>query len=466
MPHPYSNLPVFMKKLSRASLRELAGLFPQFRHWRDWLGHPQRNRHFPPWVAFWMFLHQALNPGCSCSRTLIKAAGWISSLSRKRISTSTSGYCQARGRLALNRLQTVFAGIHAWLEQQVPSEQLWHDRRVRIVDGSMISLADTQANQKKYPQQKSQKKGCGFPALRLVVIFSLASGALIDYATSSFYVAERVLFRTLSQVLGRGEILLADRGFCSFFDIAWLQKQGVDSVIRLNEIRSVNSYKVKRLGKNDCLVRWTRPAKRSLVVPARHWQKLPAEILLRQVTYQVSIKGMRTRKVTVVTTLLDPLAYPAGDFANLYLRRWQAELFLHEIKQILQMETLSCRTPAMVQKQLCMHLIAYNLIRCLIWEAAMKAKVPPERISFKASLAFTLEWAPLLLAAAKQPSLYKRLRNSLLSYLAACLVPSRPGRREPRAIKRRPKSFQLLSAPRKSFRETPHRGKLPYVKRS
>jgi hypothetical protein len=464
MPHPYSNLPVFMKKLSGASLRELAGLFPQFRRLSDWLGHPQRNRYFPPWVAFWMFLHQALNPGCSCRRTLIKATGWISSFSRMRISTSTSGYCQARGRLALNRLETVLAGIRDWLEQQVPSEQLWHGRPVRIVDGSMISLADTKANQKKYPQQKSQKKGCGFPALRLVVVFSLASGALIDYATSSFYVAERVLFRTMSKALCRGEILLADRGFCSFFDVAWLLLQGVDSVVRLNEIRSVNSYKVKRLGKDDWLVRWTRPAKRALVVPARQWEKLPAEILLRQVTYHILIKGLRTHKVTVVTTLLDPLAYPAGDFANLYLRRWQAELFLHQIKQILQMETLSCRTPAMVQKQLCIHLIAYNLIRCLIWEAAMKAHVPLERISFKATLAFVLEWAPLLFSSAQQPSLYKRLRNRLLSYLATCLVPSRPGRREPRAIKRRPKPFQLLSGPRKSFRETPHRGKQSYVK--
>jgi hypothetical protein len=234
----------------------------------------------------------------------------------------------------------------------------------------------------------------------------------------------------------------------------------------LNEIRSVNSYKVKRLGKNDCWVRWTRPAKRSLVVPARHWQKLPAEILLRLVTYQVSIKGMRTRKVTVVTTLLDASAYPSGDFAHHYMRRWQAELFLHEIKQILQMETHSCQTPDMVQKQLCMHLIAYNLIRCLIGEAALKANVPPQRISFKAALAFILEWDPLLLASAKQPSLYKRLRNLLLDYLATCRVPLRPGCLEPRATKRRPKPFQLLSGPRKSFQETPHRGKMPYINRS
>jgi hypothetical protein len=453
-----------MNKLSRASLRELAGLFPQFRNMRDWLGHPQRNRYFPPWVAFWMFLHQTINPGCSCSRTLVKAAGWISSLSRKRVSTSTSGYCQARSRLALTNLQTVFDGIRDWLEQQVPPEQFWHGRRVYIVDGSMISLADTPNNQKKYPQQKSQKKGCGFPALRLVVVFSLASGALIDYATSSFYVAERVLFRILNKAFCRGEILLADRGFCSYFDIAWLQLQGVDSVIRLNEIRSVNTLKVKRLGKKDWLVRWTRPDKRSQVVAARHWKKLPAQILLRQITYPITIKGMRTRQVTVVSTLLDRLTYPAADFADLYLRRWQAELFLHEIKQILQMQTLSCRTPAMVQKQLCMHLIAYNLIRCLIWEAALKANVPPQRISFKASLAFVLEWAPLLLSCALRPFKHRQMRLTLLDYLATCVVPWRPGRREPRAVKRRPKPFQLLSGPRKSFRETPHRGKQPYVK--
>jgi hypothetical protein len=464
MPHPHSHLPQFMKKLSSASLRELAGLFPQFRNMRDWLGQPHRNRYFPPWVAFWMFLHQTIHPGCSCSRTLIKATGWISRLSRKRISTSTSGYCQARGRLALSNLQTVLAGIRDWLEQQVPNEQLWRGRRIYIVDGSMISLADTPDNQKKYPQQKSQKKGCGFPALRLVVLFSLASGALVDYATSSFYVAERVLFRSMNPVLGRGEILVADRGFCSFFDIAWLLLQEVDLIIRLNEIRSVNSQKVKRLGKKDWLVRWTRPAKQSSVVPARHWERLPAQMILRQVSYPISSPGMRTRQVTVVTTLLDPLAFPAADFAELYRRRWQAELFLHEIKQILQMETLSCRTPAMVQKQLCLHLIAYNLIRCLIWEAAIKASVPPQRISFKASLAFIVEWAPVLLSCVRQPSKHNHLRHTLLDYLATCLVPLRPGRREPRAVKRRPKPFQLLSGPRKSFRETPHRGKKPYVK--
>lgn len=459
MPHPTSVLPGYLRKLSQASWQELTRLFPQFRNLEDWLGRPRRYRCFPPGIVFWMFLHQVLNPGCSCRRVLIKALGWLSRLSKRRASPRTSGYCQARGRLPLANLQQVFGEIAGWLENQISPQQLWHGRRVRIADGTIITLPDTRANQQHYPQQKSQKRGCGFPLLRLVVIFSLASGSLLQFATSSFRTAEILLFRSLTALLKAQDILLADRGFCSYFDIAWLSLQEVDAVIRLHARRSVNSWKVHKYGKNDYLVCWARPEKRPAVVPARLWRKIPPQIWLRQITYVVPLKGLRTRQVTIVTTLLDPLEFPAADFASLYWLRWQAELFLHQIKQVLKMETLKCGTPEMIQKELCMFLIAYNLIRCLIWEAAHRHRVPPDRISFKAAVSFINEWAPLLVFAAPQPRIQKRLRSLLLRYLADCLVPSRPGRREPRAVKRRPKPFSLLTAPRKSFQEVPHRGK-------
>jgi hypothetical protein len=465
MPHSSSRLPPYLERLSKASLGELAGLFPQFQNLENLLGRPQRYRCFPPWVVFWMFLHQALNPGCSCRRVLIKALGWMGRLSKKKASPRTSGYCQARGRLPLANLCKVLQGTAAWLQKQVPENQHWHGRQVRVADGTIITLPDTRANQRQYPQQKSQRRGCGFPILRLVAIFSLASGALVEAATCSFRTAEVVLFRSLTAVLTAKDILLADRGFCSYFDIAWLGWQGVDAVVRLHARRNVNTGKVKKLGKQDWLVCWTRPEQRSQVVPHRCWKLLPAEILLRQITYPIQIKGRRTKIVTIVTTLLDPIEFPAADFAELYLQRWRVELFLQEIKQVLKMETLTCRTPEMVQKELCLHLIAYNLIRCLIWEAASRKQVPADRISFKATVAFINEWATLLAFSTNHPSTHQRMRLFLLDYLADCRVPLRPGRREPRAVKRRPKPFQLLTSPRKSFREVSHRGRIPYKSR-
>jgi hypothetical protein len=465
MRHLPSRLPHYLERLSKASLHELAGLFPQFRNLENLLGRPQRYRCFPPWVVFWMFLHQALNPGCSCRRVLIKALGWMGRFSKTKVSARTAGYCQARCRLPLANLFKVLHGTAAWLENQVPENQLWHGRRVRVADGTIITLPDTRANQRQYPQQKSQRRGCGFPILRLVAVFSLASGALVEAATCSFRTAEVVLFRSLTAVLKAKDILLADRSFCSYFDIAWLGLQGVDAVIRFHARRSVNTWKVKQLGKQDWLVCWSRPERRLKTVNVRLWKKLPPVIRLRQITYPISVKGMRTKMVTIVTTLLDPIEFPAADFAELYLQRWRVELFLHQIKQILKMETLTCCTPEMVQKELCMHLIAYNLIRCLIWEAAGRHQVPPSRISFKAAVAFINEWATILAFSANHPSTHQRMRLSLLDYLAGCLVPLRSGRREPRAVKRRPKPFQLLTKPRKSFREVPHRGRIPYMSR-
>jgi IS4 transposase len=237
-----------------------------------------------------------------------------------------------------------------------------------------------------------------------------------------------------------------------------LQQRPVNFVVRFKEHITRSATPYRRLAKKDRLVRWRKP-KPPQHVTAAQWEALPAELLLRQVSYVISCRSMRTRRVTILTSLLDQSLWGAEEFAELYRRRWRVELFLKDIKTTLKMETLRCLSPAMIRKELWMHLIAYNLIRRLIWTAADQKGVPLERISFKAAVSFLDQWLPLFIFATHSPRQQNKLFHALLRNLARSLVPLRPGRREPRAVKRRPKPFPLLTAPRQCFREIPHRGK-------
>jgi hypothetical protein len=278
--------------------------------------------------------------------------------------------------------------------------------------------------------------------LRLLVFFSLETGAVWKQAVGSFYDSEVALFRSLARWLQPADLLLYDRGLCDFYDLACLQQRPVHFVVRFKEhiTRSVTPY--RRLGKKDRLVRWRKPNPPQHVTAAQ-WEALPAELLLRQISY----------------SLLDPSVYGAEAFADLYQRRWRVELFLKQIKVTLRMGTLRCLSPEMIRKELWMHLIAYNLLRSLIWTAADQKGVPLERIGFQAAVSFIGQWLPLFIFATHSPRQQKKLFNALCRNLARCLVSLRPGRREPRAVKRRPKPFPLLTAPRHRFSEIPHRGK-------
>ena len=417
-------------------------------------GAPFRQRVFTHWRTFWLFLFQTLSPGQSCRETVQAAKVW---LEQDALSANTSAYCQARARLPQNLLDQAFQGGAQRLCAQVPPTQRWRGRRVRVVDGTSVRLPDTATNQKEYPQPKTQRPGCGFPVARLLVLFCLSCGALVAYELGALELAERELWRRIWETLAADDVLLGDRGFCSLGEFWWLRRRGVDCVTRLNARRSSGMIPVHRLAKDDWLVVWTKMKQPPKWLSAEQWAAVPATLLVRQGSFSIAIKGFRTQQVTLATTLLDAKTAPAAELAELYRRRWQAELFIRDIKTTLGMEMLSCKSPALARKELLLHLIAYNLIRSLIWQAAARRGVAPLRLSFKGALDTLRQWSPLLMMCEKSER--KRRLDRFLAALGDHVLPDRPGRAEPRAIKTRPKNYPLLNKPRHEYVEILHRSK-------
>jgi len=307
-------------------------------------------------------------------------------------------------------------------------------------------------------QQRMQKPGCGFPIMKFVGLFSLSTGCLLGAVTGNFYDTELALFRKLWHFLKPRDVLLADRHFSDYGTLAHLCHQGMDAVMRMHQARPKDFRRGRYLGPADRLVTWQKPLHRLRTIGAKLWPGLPQTLTLRMIRVRCSAKGFRTRQLVLVTTLLNPQNYPATEIAQLFLQLWNVELFFRDIKTVLKMEHFRCQSPAMVQKEFFMHLISYNLIRALMLQTVRRTDVPLERLSFKGSVDSVRHFST---AIAKAPSKRKAaaLGRELTRVLAADLVPTRPGRREPRALKRRPKPYSLLTKPRHQFVEIPHRGK-------
>jgi hypothetical protein len=319
----------------------------------------------------------------------------------------------------------------------------------------MLTAPDTPQNQKAFPQQRSQKPGCGFPTLRLVALLSLATGMLSAWATASLHVHEISLLQSLWEHLRPGDVLLGDRGFCSWGLIAQCLQRQLEGVFRVKGHCRSDFRRGQRLSKSERLVQWHKPKERARTLSPEQWALLPTVLTLRLVRCRVQLRGFRTRQVTLVTTLLDSAQYPPAALSQLYLRRWTMELTLRNIKTTLQMDYLSCKNPANLDREIRMHFLLHNLVRRLMLEAARRYRVPLARISFAGSLAAARRYGEALLQARSQR--YRdALCHELFRVLAADLLPERPGRREPRAVKRRPKAYPLLMSPRHSFREIQH----------
>lgn len=420
-----------------------------------------RNRIFNQWRTFWINLGQVLSPTQSCNEALIKAQAWLWHSEGKEISSSTSGYCQGRNRLNQKYLDTINHTVIEHHQNHQTSHYLWCGRSVKVTDGSSLSMSDTEENQRLYPQPTGQKKGCGFPVMRIVATFSLHSGMILDCRKGSLDVHERTLWRQGWDCYEENDVALADCGFCSYADYHYLKEKKVDCVMRLHQRRKEKRI-IKKFNKNDYLVLWKKPTKsqRPKWMTIRQWEQLPDQMTVRYVRVSVDIPGIRTKNFTVATTLLDPKEYPAEAIAQLYWRRWRCELFLRDIKVTMRMKVLRAKTPNMIQKEFTIFIIAYNLIRSLIWDAALDNHKEPGRISFKAAINVIRQWAPLLMATKKREE--KKLYIAVIKrIIAANIVPIRKKRRkEPRAIKRRKNtSYQLLTKPRKEFQEIPHRHK-------
>ena len=402
------------------------------------------------------FLWQMLNRQTSCREVVRQVQAQARLHGWGLVDEGPSAYIQARQRLPQECLERVLAATARAADQRAGSDARLQGRPVKVVDGSSVQLPDTKANQKAYPQPSGQKPGCGFPVMKLAVLFSLASGALLDVVMGNLHSHDLRLLRQLWEQLKAGDILLGDRAYGDYVTLAGLPQQGVDVVARLHQARKVDFRKARKLGHEDGVFVWHKGGQQSSILTAKQWAALPAEIAGRIVRFTAACRGFRSQRILLVPTLLDAEQYPVAELIALYARRWRLELCLRDVKTTLGLEKLRCQSPAMVRKELLAGLIAHNLIRCVMAAAAAVQEAELERLSFRGTMDAVRQYSAAL-ALARSRKMARQLWRDLLRTLARDLVPLRPGRNEPRAIKRRPKPYPLLNRPRRKFVELPHR---------
>lgn len=461
---PQQHLAEKLEQLRQKSFKQLGEVFdrfiPKILLQPEMEGSMSRRRFFSKENTFWAFFSQVIDADGGCKEVIRKLQSYASLKGTTFPSSSTASYCTARKKLDTQTLADIFNHTASY-QRPAPATGRLNNRRVVIVDGTGVSMPDTPANQEVWPQPASQKTGCGFPSARICACFSLASGTLLSYAIGNKKSHELSLFRQQWQTLRPDDIFLGDKGFCSYFDIASLASRNIDSVVTLARRAPVRASKsLKQLGADDLLISWPRPVYTAKLAQSKEaWQQLPENLLLRQIKVTVPYPGFRTRQLHLVTTLLDPIRYPAADLADLYFQRWDVELFFRDLKTTMGMEVLRCQAPEMIRKELLMHFIAYNCIRHLMFEAAREACLPVRAVSFKGSLQALRNWEPHLNQAKVSKAERLRLITDLYEAITGTPIPQRPGRSEPRCRKRRPKNYQLLTAPRPQMKEIPHRNR-------
>jgi hypothetical protein len=397
-----------------------------------------RDRLFSPLVTLWVFLSQVLDPDHSCRQAVARLLAYRTAQGKSACSSDTGAYCRARSRLPEGVLARLARQTGKQLHDEAPPECRWRGRTLKVADGTTVSMPDSPKNRRDFPAPQGNRwKGAGFPVARMVALFSLAVGTVLDAALGPFSgkkTGETALFRQLHHHLGPGDVLLADRYYCSYFEIALLAQLGADAVFRLHQRRPADFRRGRRLGHEDRLVVWSKP-KCPAWMDEAEYADLPDTLEVRLVRVRVHQIGFRTRCLVVATTLVNPQEAPREELAELYRLRWHAELDLRSLKSVMQMAILRCQSPEMVRKEVWAHLLAYNLIRGVMAQAAAEHKVLPLEISFKATLQLLNAFAPLLLSAPEEEvaSLCQRLRRAIGRHRVA----DRPDRYEPRAKRRR-----------------------------
>jgi len=428
-----------------------AGMVAQALQAADYVEH---DRTYTAATVLWAFLSQALDADQSCGGAVMRVIAHRLAQGQPACSSSTGAYCIARRRLPEAVFAECVRSTARTQETQSPAEWKWLGRTVKIVDGTTVSMPDTPDNQEAYPQSTSQRPGLGFPLMRVLAVFSLATGmitALRFARYSGKHQSELGMLREMWDEFSPGEVLLADRYFCSWFEVALLIACGVDVVVRLHQSRQADFARGERLGQNDHLVEWPKPTKRPDWMDQETYDALPATLRIREVRFQVEQPGFRSREVIVATTLRDAEQYPADEITKLYRARWHAELDLRTIKSTLRMDVLRGLSPDIVRKEVWVHALAYNLIRTVMAQAALRHKLPPRTLSFKAALQAIQAFQPQLASASAEK--LSELCKTLWKAIAAHRVGRRPDRLEPRAVKRRPKPHKFLTVPRDEARK-------------
>lgn len=411
-----------------------------------------RDRLFSPLVTLWVFLSQVLDPDHSCRAAVARFLAWRTTQGLPACSTDTGAYCKARGRLPEAVLARLTRATGQQTHQRAPAVWRWNGYALKVVDGTTVSMPDTPANQNAFPQHTAQKPGIGFPIARLVVLFSVAVGTVLDAALGRYQgkrSGETALFHDLHDAVEAGDLVLADRGFSSFWELALVRQRDAHLVSRLHQCRRADFRSGRRLGREDHVVEWAKPG-RPEWMDEPTYAALPARLAVRELRVRVRVAGFRVRVLVVVTTLLHAEEMPREDIALLYRMRWYAELDLRALKQTLQMDILRCQSPEMVRKEVWAHLLAYNLLCGLMVQSALEAGLLPLQVSFKGTLQLVQVFAVVLWTAEVEEliEIMRRLREAIREHR----VGDRPNRCEPRRRKRRPKHYSPLNESRQQAR--------------
>lgn len=427
-------------------------------------GHQWRDRIYNPWITLSLFLSQMISDDHSCDEAVERLQKYRHDQGLPSVSPGTGGYCEARQRLPEELIWKLARRTGRDIHDRSKRSWLFHGRPVKIVDGSTVVMPDTRENQQAYPQPSTQAPGVGFPMARILVIFSLAVGTVLDAAVGPYRGKQTSELALLRQVIGNfqaGDIVLADRFYCSFWLIAALQARGVDVVVRLHQARTADFRRGRRLGHEDHIVTWPRRLEVPKWMGRDEYDTMPRELEVRELRIRVRDKTKRVREMVIATTLLDCEIYSGDELRGLYRERWHAELDLRSLKTVMQMEMLRTKTPEMVRKEIGMYFLAYNLIRGTMAEAARVEQIEPRSLSFKGALH--------TVRAFEESHLYEATRIAadlprLTELIGKKRVGDRPDRYEPRAVKRRPKPHPLLRMPRREAQKLIRSGQIPYSK--
>jgi hypothetical protein len=427
-------------------------------------GHQWRDRIYSPWITLSLFLSQMISDDHSCDEAVERLQKYRHDQGLPSVCPDTGSYCEARQRLPEGLIWKLARRTGQDVHDRSKKSWLFHGRSVKIVDGSTVVMPDTRENQQAYPQPSTQAPGVGFPMARILVIFSLAVGTVLDAAVGPYRGKQTSELALLRQVIGHfqpGDIVLADRFYCSFWLIAALQARGVDVVVRLHQARTADFRRGRRLGHEDHVVTWPRRLEVPQWMGRAEYDTMPRELEIRELRIRVRDRTKRVREMVIATTLLDRGLYPGDELRGLYRERWHAELDLRSLKTVMQMEMLRTKTPEMVRKEIGMYFLAYNLIRGTMAEAARVEQIEPRRLSFKGALH--------TIRAFEESHLYEATRIAaelpkLMELIGKKRVGDRPDRYEPRAVKRRPKPHPLLRMPRREAQKLIRAGQIPYSK--
>lgn len=411
-------------------------------------GYQFRDRIFTPVITLWLFLGQTLSADHSCRDAVMRLNAWRVERGKKSVSTDSKSYTAARQRLPENMVAELARQSGRNCQKASKKNWQWKARCIKMADGYTLTMPDTPDNQKEYPQQKGQKKGCGFPIMRCVMMFCLATGAALEIAMAPYRgkkTGENSLLQTIIGLLNPGDILLADRYYATYANIERAQRKGYDLVMRSHHKRKLDFRRGYKQGSFDQIVVYHKPPTRPVWMSEDEFAESLNFVLVRHVRYDVQVKGFRVRRITIATTLLDAVLYTVEDLAELYVQRWQVELDIRSLKTHMQMEHLRCKSPSMVRKEIYAHIIAYNLIRDLIVRTAYCYGTRPKSLSHKAAIQALNAFAEKLQVDSIR---IDELEKAMLKSIADHPIGDRKPRIHPREIKRRPKPYPTMKQPR------------------